>query len=446
MKTWKRLNVLLVLLPTGLLATDSKSSGDENKAPLIEKSATSYITDSTPEWFSLSGEFRFRVESKQNMGYQDENDDTWGLARTRVNIGIKPTSWLQAVFEGQDSRAPEIRDSATNNGVFRDGFDLRQAYLKIGGKASSVTVGRQMLFYGDQRLVGSLGWTNTSRVFDAVKFEMEATNVKLDFFSASVVQNDPNRRINQSAEGNNLHGFYGVMKKLIPGSTVEPYVLWKTTPLVMNELNLRGDLDRYTGGVRIWATGLGPLDYNFAFVKQWGSMAGAEIGAWGSYAELGYTFDGPWEPRLYTEYTFGSGDQDATDGKIGGFVDLFPTAHGLYGFNDLVGWRNLKNIRVGAQLTPTPKIGLRFDYHSFWLANKNDGLYNVSGSPSVAAPLGGATDTSVGDEVNAAITIPLNSVLTLGAGIGHMFPGPFVKANSQGNSNTFTFLFFSYKF
>ena len=446
----KRLTSLFLLFGIALWAADPDPKSSDGPIPLAEKVATSYVNDGLPKWLNLSGEFRFRFESRQGLGFVKNNDDGYGLARTRVNVGIKPTSWLQFGFQGQDSRAPGIRDGATNNGVFRDPFDVRQAYVKLGGGETmpvAVTVGRQLLVYGDQRLIGALDWTNTSRTFDAAKLELKAgDNAKLDFFSASVVQNNPNRTINQSAEGNNLHGFYGAIKNIIPKSTIEPYVLWQTTPVVMNELILRGDLDRYTGGVRIFAKGLGPWDYNFAVVKQWGSSAGADIDAWGSYAELGYSVKAPWSPRLYAEYTFGSGDADSSDGTIGGFVDLFPTAHLWYGYNDLVGWRNLKNIRLGAQLKPHKKVALRFDYHSFWLANKRDGLYNVAGVRSVAAPDGGAADAKIGDEVDVTFTVPLTPVLTVGGGAGHMFRGPFLEANSPGSGNTFSFLFCAYKF
>ncbi len=160
----------------------------------------------------------------------------------------------------------------------------------------------------------------------------------------------------------------------------------------------------------------------------------------------GHTIEAPLKPRLYAEYTFGSGDSDATDGEIGGFVDLFPTAHLWYGYNDVVGWRNLKNLRLGAQLKPHKKLGVRLDYHSFWLANLNDSLYNVAGRPTVAAPVGGTTDAKIGDEVDVTFTVLVTPVLTVGGGVGHMFPGAFLEANSPGAGNTFSFLFFAYKF
>jgi hypothetical protein len=431
------------------LAADPQAATDPVQHPVIGKPALSYVNSQAPRWLSLSGEFQFRYEGRRGLGYIEGNDDPYGLARTRVNVGVRPTSWLQFFFQGQDSRAPGIRAGASNNGMFRDPFDVRQAYVKIGGGEGSpvaFTAGRQLLSYGDQRLIGPLEWTNTSRTFDALKLEVQAgEDVKFDVFSSSVVENNPNRRVNLSPEGVNLHGIYGSIKKVIPKATIEPYVLWQTTPVVVDELSFRGDLDRYTSGLRIFATSLKGFDYNVAVVNQRGSFASADIKAWGSYAEVGYTLKTPWSPRVYGEYTFGSGDNNAGDGKIGGFNDVYPTAHLWYGYNDLVGWRNLKNLRLGTQFKPLAKLGMRLDYHSFWLANKNDGLYNAGGVRTVAAPPGGAADSKIGDEVDVTFTVPLTPTVTIGGGIGHMFPGAFLKANTAGGSDTFTFLFTNLK-
>ena len=405
-------------------------------------------TSGRPDWLSLGGEFRVRYENRQALGYQAGRDDGYALVRTRIDIGIEPADWLNFGFQGQDARAPGIREGVGNIGAFRDGFDIRQAYVRVGGSQSpvAVTVGRQLLAYGDQRLVGALDWANTSRAFDAVKLELRAPSAKVDIFSASVVQNDPFRRINQSAEGNNLHGVYGAIENVIPGSTLEPYVLWQTTPVVVNELNVRGDMDRYTTGLRAWGTDLGPWDYNVALVGQRGDLAGASIEAWAYYAELGYSIDANLDPRLYVDYNFGSGDDDPGDGVVGGFVDVYPTAHRWYGYNDLVGWRNVKNLRLGAQVQPHQKLGLQFDFHSFWLVSKRDALYNVGGRLAVAPPPEGATETKVGDEVNATFSAEVTEAISLGGGIGYMFPGPYLKANSPGDGNTFSFLLIAIKF
>ena len=406
------------------------------------------IGDDMPDWLSLGGEFRVRVEGRSGLGFSADRNDDYSLWRVRLDIGIQPVGWLKFGFQGQDARAPGIRDSVPNIGAFSDGFDVRQAYTQLGSDDSpvTVTVGRQLLAYGDQRLVGALDWANTARVFDAVKVRIQGPGSELDIFSASVVQNDPGRRINQSAEGNNLHGIYGSFERVIPNAILEPYVLWQTTPLATNELNMRGDLDRYTAGMRVWNDDLGPWDYNGAFVRQWGKLAGAPIEAWGYYAEVGHTLDASLSPRLFAQYTFGSGDEDPADGKVGGFVDVYPTAHRWYGYNDLVGWRNVKNIRLGTELWPGPKVRLQFDFHSFWLANRRDALYNVGGRLSVRPPEEGAAETKIGDEVNATLAYDPSKVFGIEAVAGYMFPGPFLRAYSPGHGNAFTYLSFIYRF
>ena len=437
--------VVWTLSLTAVLSSAEEEKKNPEKPPVAVDGA---LEKNLPSWASLAGEFRVRYEGRRALGYRQGVDDGYGLIRTRLDLGITPASWLKFGFQGQDASAPGIRDGLPNIGVFRDGFDLRQAYAQIGSERSPValTVGRQVLAYGDQRLVGALNWTNTSRAFDAVKLQFRGDGARVDVFSAQVVQNDPAVRINRSMEGNNLHGVYGAFENVIPGSTLEPYLLLRSAASVVNELNQRGELNRYTMGMRAWAKGLGPWDYNLALARQWGDMAGAVIDTWGYYVELGYSVDAESSPRLYVHYNFGTGDEDGSDGRVGGFDNLYPTAHFHYGFNDLVGWRNLRNIRLGAEFKPHPKFGLQFDFHSFWLATGNDALYNVSGGLSVAPPPGGATNLKVGNELDAMFTVPVSKAVNLGGGFGYMIPGPFLEANSPGHGNTFTYLVAAYKF
>ena len=110
------------------------------------------------------------------------------------------------------------------------------------------------------------------------------------------------------------------------------------------------------------------------------------------------------------------------------------------------GWRNPKSIPIGSLFKTTGKISVRLDYHSFWPADKADGPYNVAGRRTVAAPVGGATEAKVGDEMDVTLTVPLTPIMTVGGGIGYMFAGPLIDANSPGSGNTFTLLFCGCKF
>ena len=440
--------VFLAALIWVLSAPSGFGQGGAPKQKDTPVTLQSGLGDELPAWLTLSGEFRFRFENLQGLGYSENSDDGYGLTRTRLEVGIRPVSWLNFGIQAQDSRAPGIRPALSSSGAVRDPLDLRQAYAEIGASQSpaSLKVGRQALIYGDSRLIGAPDWSNTSRVFDAVRLQVRGAGAKLDLFSASVVRNDPNRRLNRSVEGEYLHGLYGSLENVIPGSTLEPYLLWQTKPSVVNELNARGDLDRYTVGLRAWGKGLGPWDYNAALVRQWGQAAGADIQAWAGYGELGYSIEARLNPRLYVHYNYGSGDKDPGDGRIEGFDNLYPTTAFLYGRANRVGWRNHKGLRLGSEFKPHSKLTLLLEFHSFWLASRTDALYTNVGRVSVAPPPGGARDAKVGNEVDAVFSVPVTANFSLGGGVAHMLPGPFVKANSPGHPFTYSYLFTSYKF
>ena len=400
-----------------------------------------------PGWLNLSGELRFRSENRYGLGFQEGSNDGYGLVRTRINVGVRPNEYVRLFFQGQDSRAPGIRP-ASATGVFRDPFDVRQAYVEIGRADTGplvLTVGRQLLGYGEQRLIGPLDWANTSRSFDAIKLEVRTEVIDADIISASVVQNDPARRINLSAEGNNLHGLYTRIHNPLDNMAIEPFLFWQTDPLVEGEGSV-GDMDRYSGGFHLMKRDSNGWDYAATVVKQWGNFGDGTIDAW-SYSVLGgYTADTSFEPRVFVEYNYASGDADPTDGIVQSFDDLYPTAHIYYGHNDIVGLRNIKNLRLGYGAQAFGWLALGLDFHAFWLADAHDNLYNVFGVPVIRVPDGGAESTRVRNELDFSFSLPVGNTLTLAGGLGRMFPGPFLEQNSPGDANTFTYLMAIYRF
>jgi hypothetical protein len=64
----------------------------------------------------------------------------------------------------------------------------------------------------------------------------------------------------------------------------------------------------------------------------------------------------------------------------------------------------------------------------------------------VRPPEGGAAETKIGDEVNVTLNYDPSRVVGIEAVAGYMFPGPFLRANSPGHGNAFTYLSFIYRF
>ncbi len=417
------------------------------QARALDRPASAYINRELPKWLKLSGEFRARLEGRTAFGYREGNDDAYVLSRLRVNVDLKPTSWMQMLIQGQDSRVGWI-DRSRVGPLFKDTFDLRQAYLYLRGGDSGpvgVRVGRQDLLFGGQRLVGPLDWTNTARSFDAARVELYTKNARFDLFLSSVVRIDP-AHFDRHRDGENFHGAYGAVKSVIPGAIFEPYLFLKTNPRVIGSRG-RGSLELYTAGYRIHRAAQPGYDYSLEFARQWGAFASDAVSAWAGYLIAGYTVKSlPWLPRLNAEYSYASGDKSPGDGRVQTFDNLYPTNHLFYGLADLVGWQNIKNPRVGVELKPHKKWKLALDHHWFWLANRNDHLYNAGLGIAVRSPRGGARHTDVGRELDLACWYNLSSQMILGAGYGHLAPGRFLKENSPGSSTTFPYVFATYKF
>jgi hypothetical protein len=81
------------------------------------------------------------------------------------------------------------------------------------------------------------------------------------------------------------------------------------------------------------------------------------------------------------------------------------------------------------------------------LAIRFDGLYDAhSEALIVKVPTGGALSPNIGTEGDIYGTYDLNPRLQLGAGVGHLYAGPFLKQNSSGASPTYAYVMLDYHF
>ena len=401
-------------------------------------------TAETPDWLTLGASFRTRVEGRTGIGFREGVEDGYGLTRVRLDIGVRPKPWVGFFVQAQDSRAPG-KNNAT--AFFRDPFDLRQAYVDLGDSEKGwvrARAGRQILLYGAQRLIGPLDWGNTARVFDAAKLTLGKKDMSVDIFAASVVVNDPGN-FNRRRDGENLHGIYGQLNKLFPKTTFEPYLLWKTSTRVLGEVGPLADADIYTAGFRVVRPLPAGFDVAAEYANQTGSWGGDDVSAWAGYGILGYTCDAvALDPRFSIEYSYATGDSDPTDGKHETFEQLYGTNHLFYGLVDLVGWKNIKNLRSGLELKPHDQLKLQFDLHHFWTASPNDHLYSAGGAIVVRAPDGGSPESFIGREFDITLSYKPKPHVTLGGGYGRLFPGPFIKQSRPGASTSFPFVFVNY--
>jgi hypothetical protein len=394
-----------------------------------------------PKWFQLGGEWRVRAEGRTGFGFTEGNDDAYFLHRIRVNMKLKPVSWFEANFQGNDSRVAGI-DASRPLGIFKNPFDIRQAYVRFGSSDSifKLSVGRQLLNYGGQRLLGPLDWTNNSRNWDAVKLEIGNNSAKVDLFASSVVETDPNRRVDQPKRGHNIHGAYGSFTNLLPLSVVEPYLLYKTG----------AGSGVASMGVRVASRPgqkkLRGNDYQVEVIKQTGRFQFLAHDAWAVALVGGHTFGASqWKPRVSAEFSGASGDGNPGDRHHRTFDHLLGTNHLFYGLVDAVGWQNMRNVRIGLDAQPRKGLQLIGDFHWLWLGSPNDALYDVAGKATVR-PKAGNTARAIGTELDFQVVWNARPSWKLGGGVGHLFAGSYLKLNAGGSGQTFPYLFSQYTF
>jgi hypothetical protein len=127
------------------------------------------------------------------------------------------------------------------------------------------------------------------------------------------------------------------------------------------------------------------------------------------------------------------------------FDPLYPTAHDKHGLADQVGWRNIHHGRVGIELTPLKATTLGVSYHSYWLAERRDGLYAASGALLARVPAGAAS-RHVGQEIDAQISRPLGRYLAVAGGYSHFVTGAFLQEATPGASYSGFFVMATYVF
>lgn len=457
---------------------------------------------------------RERFEYRENwIDFNDDydlRDDVGLLQRLRFGLKIQPAPWLRVYGQLQDSRTffdetnGDLGDpfrgvraysaSPANTREFvvqNSSIDLRQGWVEFGGLDDgpfAFRVGRQLLSYGDERLIGGFEWDNNARTFDAAKAQWKSRDFQIDAFAGWVVLHK-NDRFNDPDTADLLTGIYSTVQA-VPKHQLDAYLLFRSKSDVdfstafsdrpqQNGGNTAPPGDYFTLGFRGKSREgeLGPWDWNGEVAVQWGDVVNPQgfyqldpstgeyepvdrIGsrtinvlrqdllAWAAHLELGYALRCPWKPRFHAGYSYGSGDDNPSDGESGTFQNLFPTNHKFYGFMDRFSWQNMHDPEVGVMVKPTPAVQMTLDYHMFWLDETED-VWRFAGQEAVGgqgryanallggtpvpetAVLGknilrGAPSSFVGSELDFVVAWKVARWLKVEGGYCHFFAGDYV--------------------
>jgi len=405
------------------------------------------LNRSLPSWLRIGGEYRGRLEGPTGIGFAGTND-FYFLDRLRIKVGIKPKDWLLFYGEVQDARI-FFNHHIPNANPYEDKWTLWQAYPQLGSSETGrvdALAGRQVLRFGDERVIGPSEWLNVGRTFNVARVDLHHPGYMVSVFASSVVPGE-NTDLHNALPGNNMYGVYGSFQNIVPKADFEPYVLWRVahSSSELSETLNRGHLNEVTVGLH-WKGDLpANFEYDTEFDGQTGSLGASSIAAWAGYASVGKTFRKVAAgPHVFLEGNYASGTRNPNGHEWNTFDQIYPSNHDKLGFADLVGRRNLVHFRTGVEEEPTKKWKLKQQFEGYWLATSKDNLYASSGAIAVAAHPGAGRH--IGNELDMVAEYEVNKGLNVGFGYGRMFAGQFLNQTTPGHDYSYPYAYFEYNF
>src|SRR6202140_5157141 len=415
------------ILPDWAQAQTSPNSNPAPSPPAVDPDSPSWLfpidklDERLPYWLHIGGEYRDRLEGPTGIGFRGTSD-VYLLDRFRLKVAIQPKDWLKFFGEVQDSRI-FFNHRIANANPFEDSWTLWQSYVQVGSSTSGWVdglAGREVLLFGDERVIGPSNWLNVGRTFDVARVNIHHPGYEVSVFGSSVVPGS-NTFLHRAIPGNNFYGVYGSFHNIIPRATFEPYVLWRLAPgnFGLPETVGRGHLNEVTIGLHIKGTLPADFDYDTEFDGQTGSLGASPIRAWAGYSSMGKMFPSvATAPLVFVEGNYASGTKNPAGRNWNTFDQLYPSNHDKFGFTDQVCRRNLVQFRTGAEEEPTRKWKLKQAFVGYWLVTANDNFYASSGAIAVPARPGGSRH--IGNELDLAFEYSLNCGLNFGFGYARL--------------------------
>jgi hypothetical protein len=397
-----------------------------------------------PSWMSFDMELRGRTELQTSLGYIAGKDRAYELTRVQGGMTLTPFDWLTGYAQFHDTHALglPVRDIASN---MRDTFDLRQGYLDFHYETKlQFFAGRQELSFGDERVVGISDWTNNSRTWDGFDLRLGNRN-RVDMFSTSVVKVYPTS-LDKHGAGLTFHGVEGNIESVVLGTSIQPFVLVRTSAQALSHQGIPGHETEVTFG-SYWS---GKLPYGIDISGtgdlQRGSYSNNSIHAGAAIVRVGCTAPGvPWKPHIEVEFDFATGNPHRNPDRVSTYDQQYPSNHNAFGLVDLFGFQNIKQGRLNFSLAPGNNFLLLFQGGSLHVASMQDGVFSGDGSLLFAPPRSGFTRDGIGSEFDASAKYIFRKSFVVNVGVGHFLPGSVMTSSDHGGPLTLGYLQLTYR-
>ncbi|MDP2683212.1 MAG: alginate export family protein [Deltaproteobacteria bacterium] len=320
----------------------------------------------------IGGELRERgiwVDNEKQTDGAQARDVKYIEQRLRLNVDAELESNVKVFVSLQDSRNWGDEGSTATTGNDAQAVDLSQAYVvfsNILDQPLSIKVGRQVLAYGEHRLIGSFEWSNNARRFDAIKLSYNHEVFNVDLWTAKVDEGGTTTTTSTTGFGQkdlDFNGIYATVKA-IPMNTLDLYYFQDRDGATTVKRDVRTMGARLNGGAI-------NIDWTAEYAKQGGrsSMSSTEVETKqdsNAYAiKAGYTIPQAVNLRIGAEYDKATGDKAGTTDKNEAFRNLYPTNHPLYGFTDDITWSDMKAWSINVGIKPMDNLKVAAEYWKY---------------------------------------------------------------------------------
>ncbi|MEL7111166.1 MAG: alginate export family protein [Pseudomonadota bacterium] len=375
------------------------------RAALAEPAWRAETALKAPDWLTLKGEARVRYESLDGQFRANrEGSDQLLLFRSLLHAEADAGP-VKFGVEFQDSRT-YLADSGTPLGSsIANPLDILQAYARFDqlpgllgdGSSGELKIGRQTVSIGSKRQIERVDFANVIKSYTGVNFR--STNARGDELHAIYVvptARFPNTR--PALDDNELSGDEEQWERRIFGVHYRRAdILPAAVPDLWGEVFLYGLEERDTAtfqtpdrsyiapGFRLYRKPeIGQWDIDLEGALRHGTRYATSdpadqqslaVDASMLHAELGYTFDAPWQPRVAFEYYWASGDDDPNDLKFDQHERLFGSRRSDLNNTSIHGPLTPANLNAPGfrvEVKPNERWDGRFYYHAAHLASDTD--------------------------------------------------------------------------
>jgi len=455
-----RAAILLALGLLGLLLPSSEAAAQQAAGEARRIQELAHAAVQPADQAILQAEQRFVVDygfwinQQFSQFINDDNNDTVDDALDST-FAVDPRFWFTATLRppadgSSDSehslyvRLKDLstwRDPSNEHGKFdHDGPHVDYLFTTLDFSPVWVQAGRRFFGVGQ-----GLAYSN---VGDGIELSASGGVWSLLGFASRSVPHEPNIDLTVPGGKHSGRTFYGIEGRYIgiPNRGIYGFLVVQRDDADEEPITPTQDFAYNSEyfGIGSEGTAIANVRYAAEVIFETGESFTSltdekqTIRAWAMDVSLVYDVQAPFQPTIYGEYTFGSGDADrlsVTDTIAGNAVGrdrnflyfgYLPTGYAL---SPRVS--NLRMLKVGVAIKPLEgfarfkDLTISADLYRYFKDEKNGGVFDVQAS---------ASERDIGMEVDLTLSWPILSDLSMAVEYGHFEPGEAYPVTANDDS------------